>query len=229
MLDVLIKVASNNTYLAKFHEDIDNTIEPIEQIYRIYNFGKDLEHIIHEEFNPWIYVANYPETLYQFWSNCTESLNEIFVTYVYITYGWLNNLKRNFGGLTLYTAYNILKPKIIIHFTGNLQNSMFDQFLSSKSHVDIIINEIIIHYSYYEIYVDEEIWSNKHFHTIHKNLLNYCSINIFNGDYPKIYKTIIKIPISKKIDNNINNDIFGSKDINHENYTIIHFEKKIIL
>ena len=45
MLDVLIKVASNNTYLAKLHENLDTNLEPIEQMYKIYNYGKKIMRI----------------------------------------------------------------------------------------------------------------------------------------------------------------------------------------
>ena len=228
MLDVLVKVASNNTYLAKMHENFDTNLEPIEQMHIIYNYGKDLDNIIHEEFNPWVYVANYPETIYQFWSNHNETLNEIFVTYVYISFGWLNNLPRNFSGLSLYTAYNIIKPKIIIHFTGKMTD-LFNQYLASKSHVDYLINEVILHYSYYEIYVDRELWSDTTFYNIHKNILKMCSLNVYN-EYPHIFKTIIKISVNYKLTENINSMIFGNENIINDNYSIVQYcNKKNIL
>jgi len=205
VLVTLIKVASNNSYLAKLHESIsinDNSLEPIDQIKLIYKFGHNLEPIVHEDFNPWIYVSNYPETLHQFWDNYTNSLNEIFTTYVYICFGWINNIPRNFSGISLYSSYTLLKPKVLIHFTGSLHDSIFDQFLASTSHVDFLLNNLFLHYPYFSIFFDNIIILHKDFSNLHDNIYNKINYSIWNGSKPKFFKSYIALPINKVIDNN---------------------------
>lgn len=222
LLEVLVKVASNNQYLIELHNNFDKNQELSEQIYDIYKFGKDLPNKIDEPFNPWIYVANYPETIDQFWNLESNNLNEVFVTYVYIIFGFINNLSRNQSNLTLYQAYDILKPKVILIIHGHCDN-FFDQYIKCKSQIEYILNNINLVYPYFEIHVEKKLYMSEVFDRMATTLLKDYKLFIYETKEDinlKNNKCVIELDINTHLQANLSPLIFSNFNYIHDKLSI---------
>ena len=141
-MNSLIKIASNNDYITQALQHLDLQEKPENQMKYLIDFGNTLDENCTHPFNPYIYIANYIETKSQFWNTITKKLNEEFVTFVFITWGFRNGLQRNPNNLSLDYAKKVINPPLAIYFEGQVCPSFFDQYIITKTQVDIVFKTL---------------------------------------------------------------------------------------
>lgn len=142
-LEQMFKIASNDAYIKDVLKVLDKTQIPCAQIDDIVSFAENLPNDVTEYFDPWSYIAGYIETKEQFWDIIYDTLNEEFVTYVYITYGWEQGLLRNRLNLkNKEDAMKYFKNPIAVFIEGNTHKSFFEQFIMCKTHKAYILDAL---------------------------------------------------------------------------------------
>lgn len=162
-MDSLIKIASNDDYIVQALQHLNLQAKPEDQMTFLKDFGNTLETNNTHPFHPYIYIANYIETKSQFWDIIAKKLHEEFVTFVFITWGFNNGLQRNPNNFTLEYAKKLINPPLAVYFEGCVKLSFFDQYIVTKSQVDVVLNKLESerHIEYY--YSDDtfnKIWNS---------------------------------------------------------------------
>jgi len=134
-LSILKYICSCNSLISLVNENINEISDYNVALENIVKLGKEYycnEKYITQHFDPWIYVAGYSATKEIFWDINTDSLNEIFVCFSYITYGHRHGYLRNFLGPICVTTYMAKKILYNIVSISLVANSNFDKNTSDK-------------------------------------------------------------------------------------------------
>lgn len=134
-LDIMKYIASSDEIIQFVNANIVISDDYEILITNIINIGKTYyydEKYITQHFDPWIYIAGYSSTKDIYWNKNTDTLNEIYACFSYITFGYKNGYIRNFLGPICNNAiakkilYNIVKIAIVGNstFTKDIRNTI---------------------------------------------------------------------------------------------------------
>lgn len=133
-LNILKYICSCDKLILLVNEKI-NITDYEETLKKIIDFGKEYyynETYITEHFDPYIYIAGYCSTKEVYWDVNTDSLNEMYVCFSYITYGHAKGYLRNFLGPV---CMNVCMAKKILYNIVSIAlvaNSNFDKITRDK-------------------------------------------------------------------------------------------------
>lgn len=117
-MDTLINICSSDTACSIItREEQYNTMSYEQKLEYLKNAVK--VHSMNEPFDPWCYIAGYPEFKHQFWDYHKDTLNKVFACFVYLEHGSKVGLKRNLKNMCTADAKLSIKPHCSIAIVGN--------------------------------------------------------------------------------------------------------------